>query len=141
MKSVALAVAMAMLPLTAGAAGLGKLTVLSALGQPLKAEVDISASRDEVPTLSARLAPAEAFRQQGIEYAAGLSGIRMAVDKRPSGQPYVRIFSDRPLNEPFLGLLVELSWGSGRLVREYTFLLDPPADVTQKTVEIGRAHV
>jgi len=134
LKAAALAVILAALPLAAGAAGLGTLIVLSGLGQPLKAEVDISASREEVGTLSARLAPAEAFKQQGIDYVAALSSVRMAVEKRPSGQPYIRITSERPLNEPFLDLLVELSWGSGRLVREYTFLLDPPAEVSQKTV-------
>lgn len=134
LKSAAIAVALALNSLTAGAAGLGKLNVLSALGQPLKAEVDISASRDEVSALAARLAPAEAFKQQGIQYSAALSGIRMVVDKRPSGQPYIRIIGDRPLNEPFLELLVELSWGSGRLVREYTFLLDPPVEITQKAI-------
>jgi pilus assembly protein FimV len=134
LKSAAIAVALTLNPLTAGAAGLGKISVLSTLGQPLKAEVDVSASRDELPTLAARLAPADAFKQQGIAYGAALSGIRVAIDKRPSGQPYIRITGDRPLNEPFLELLVELSWGSGRLVREYTFLLDPPADVTQKVI-------
>jgi len=134
LKSATVAVALALNSLTAGAAGLGKLNVLSALGQPLKAEVDISASRDEAPSLAARLAPAEAFKLQGIPYSAALSGIRMAVDKRPSGQPFVRISGDRPLNEPFLEILVELSWGSGRLVREYTFLLDPPAYISSKAV-------
>ena len=134
LKATVLAVALAALPLAAGAAGLGKLTVLSGLGQPLKAEVDVSASREEVGTLSARLAPADAFKQQGIDYVAALSGVRMAIDKRPNGQPYVRITSERALNEPFLDLLVELSWGSGRLVREYTFLLDPPADLSPKLV-------
>ncbi|WP_170155469.1 FimV/HubP family polar landmark protein [Sulfurisoma sediminicola] len=118
----------------ASAAGLGKLTVLSGLGQPLRAEIDVTASREEVGSLAPRLAPAETFRQQGIEFAAALASVRMAIDKRPSGQPYIKITSDRALSEPFIDMLVELSWGSGRLVREYTFLLDPPADVTQKVV-------
>ncbi|MBU0751229.1 MAG: pilus assembly protein [Gammaproteobacteria bacterium] len=134
LKTTALAVALAALPIAASAAGLGKLTVLSALGQPLKVEVDISASRDEIGTLSARVAPAAAFKQQGIDYVAALSGVRMAVAKRPNGQPYIRITSERSLNEPFLDLLVELSWGSGRLMREYTFLLDPPVEVSQKAM-------
>lgn len=134
LKGAAIAVSLAFTSLPAGAAGLGRINVLSALGQPLKAEVDISASRDEVATLAARVAPAEAFKQQGIPYTQALSGIRMAIDKRPSGQPYLRISGDRPLNEPFMELLVELSWGAGRLVREYTFLLDPPPEVSQKAV-------
>ncbi len=83
--------------------------------------------------MSARLAPSEAFKQVGIEYAPGLAAIRFAVDKRPDGQPFLRLTTDRPVNEPFLDFLVELTWSSGRMVREYTMLLDPP-DVFSKPV-------
>ncbi|TRZ68204.1 MAG: pilus assembly protein [Rhodocyclaceae bacterium] len=114
------------LPLGAGAAGLGKLTVLSVLGQTLRAEVDITASREELSSLSARVASAEAFKQAGIEYSSALTTIRLAIDKRADGRPFLSMVSDRPFNEPFLDMLIELSWNSGRLVREYTFLLDPP---------------
>lgn len=126
LKAAVLAIALASLSWTANAAGLGKVTVLSPLGQPLRAEVDISASREELSSMSARLGSIEAFRQAGIEFAPVLSSIRLTLDKRPNGQPYIRLTSDRPVNEPFLDLLVELVWSSGRLVREYTFLLDPP---------------
>lgn len=126
LKAAFVAVALASLPWAAGAAGLGKVTVLSPLGQPLRAEVDISASRDELSSMSARLAPADAFKQAGIEFAPALRSVRVAIDKRSNGEPYLRLTSDRPVNEPFLDLLVELVWASGRLVREYTFLLDPP---------------
>ncbi len=121
-----LALALLALPLGVSAAGLGKVTVLSALGQPLRAEVDITASREELSSLSARVASPNTFKQAGIEYSPALVGIRMTVDKRPDGQPFLSMVSDRPFNEPFLDLLVELDWTSGRLVREYTFLLDPP---------------
>jgi pilus assembly protein FimV len=67
------------------AAGLGKITVLSALGQPLHAEIDVSAAREELVSMSARLASPEAFKQVGIEYAPGVSGIRFLVDKRKDG--------------------------------------------------------
>lgn len=131
LKSTVLAVALALAPMAAQAAGLGKLTVVSALGQPLRAEIELTASREEYSSLSARLASAEAFRNAGIEYAPVLSSIRFSLDKRPNGQPFLRVSSDRPLNEPFVDMLVEVNWASGRLVREYTFLLDPP-DVFQK---------
>lgn len=120
------AATLAALPLAAGAAGLGKLTVLSALGQPLRAELDVSASREELSSLAARIAAQDAFRQANIEYASALAGLRFTLDKRPGGAPYFKISSDRPVGDPFLDMLVELSWSSGRLVREYTFLLDPP---------------
>lgn len=126
LKASALAAALAVLPLAADAAGLGKLTVLSVLGQPLRAELDISASSEELSSLSARMAQPEAFRQAGIEYITALSGVRFSVDKRPDGRPFLRLSSERSINEPFLDMLVELDWASGRLVREYTFLLDPP---------------
>jgi pilus assembly protein FimV len=121
-----LAVALAVMPLGAGAAGLGKLNVLSALGQPLRAELEITATREELSSLAARLASPDAFAQSGIEYVPALSGLRFTVDKHGDGRLYLRVTSDRPVNEPFLDMLVELTWAQGRLVREYTFLLDPP---------------
>ena len=125
LSAIALTLLLAM-PICAGAAGLGKLTVLSVLGQPLRAEVELSASGEELGSLSARLATPEAFKQAGIEYIPAVGGIRFSLDKRPSGQPYLRLSSERAINEAFLDILVEMSWSSGRLVREYTFLLDPP---------------
>ena len=126
LNGTVIAVALALLPMTAGAAGLGRLNVLSALGQPLRAELEITATREEMSSLAARLASPDSFKQAGIEYVPALSGIRLAVERRANGEPYVRISSTRSVSEPFLDLLVELTWAQGRLVREYTFLLDPP---------------
>ncbi len=108
------------------AAGLGKLTLSSALGQPLKAEIDLVAVRDdESSSLTANLASQEAFRQAGINYKPFFSSLEIAIDHRANGDPYIRITSPNAINEPFLNMLVELSWASGRLMREYTVLLDP----------------
>lgn len=127
-RAAALAVAscLSLAPWVAEAAGLGKLTVYSGLGQPLRAELEIGASRDEMAGMSARLAPVDAFKQAGVDYASVLHDLRFTVDKRANGQSVVKVTSAKPLNEPFLDFLVELNWPSGRLVREYTFLLDPP---------------
>lgn len=122
----ALAAALCLSATGANAAGLGKITVLSPLGQPLRAEIDVNATAEELPSMNARLASPEAFRQAGVEYVPGIAGIRFAVEKRKDGQSYLRMISDRPINEPFLDVLVELIWSSGRVVREYTVLLDPP---------------
>lgn len=130
--SLALAAAVSFVAVDALAAGLGKITVLSPLGQPLRAELDITATRDELATMSAKLASPEAFKQVGIEYLPAYAGIRFVLDKRPDGQPFLRVLTDRPVNEPFLDILVELNWASGRMVREYTVLLDPP-DVFSKS--------
>ncbi|WP_424192076.1 FimV/HubP family polar landmark protein [Ampullimonas aquatilis] len=109
------------------AAGLGRLNVYSALGQPLRAEIELtSVSKDEALSLTAKLAPVEAYRSANIEYSGSLSTLRFAVDKDASGKPVVKVTSSRPLNEPFVDVLVELNWSSGKLVREFTFLLDPP---------------
>jgi len=126
LKTSVLAVALTVLPLGAVAAGLGKITVLSSLGQPLRAEIDIGASREELPSLSARIAPSDVFQKAGVEYASTLTSIRFSVEKRPDGQPFLAMRSTQPINDPFIDMLLELSWASGRLVREYTFLLDPP---------------
>ena len=129
-KTWLLAAVLLLTPWAAQAAGLGRLTILSALGQPLSAEVElISVQRDELSTLSARLASPEAFTQAGVQYNPALSGARLSIEKRADGRPYIRITSARPLNEPFIDLLIELSWAQGRLVREYTALIDPPADI------------
>lgn len=125
LKASVLVCALAGMPMFANAAGIGKLTVLSALGQPLRAEIELSATKDELSSLAARLASQDQFRQQGMDYTAAVSSLNLSIDKRANGQPYVRVSSDRPLNEPYLDILVELTWASGRLTREYTFLLDP----------------
>ncbi len=127
-RAVVLAVAscLSVAPWFAEAAGLGKLTVFSGLGQPLRAELEIAANRDELAGMTARLASSEAFSQAGVDYPQALRDLRFVVEKRANGQPVVKVSSLRPVNEPFLDMLVELSWPAGRLVREYTFLLDPP---------------
>ena len=108
------------------AAGLGRLTVHSALGQPLRAEIEIvSLQPDEASSLSARLASIEAFRQANIEVNSALYSIRFAIEQRPGGERVLTLISSESINEPFLDMLVELSSSGSRLIREYTFLLDP----------------
>lgn len=119
------AAALLFVPLLAGAAGLGRLTVLSALGQPLEAEIEVvSLQPGEEEGLSARLAAPDAFRQAGMELSPVLLGAQFSIERR-AGRPVVRMRTAQPVNEPFLDVLVELQWASGRLVREYTLLLDP----------------
>jgi pilus assembly protein FimV len=127
----------AVVPEAVDAAGLGRLTVQSALGQPLRAEVEItSASREELESLAARLAAPDAFRRAGMSFNPALRSLRFAIERQGNGRSIVRITSTEPINEPFVDLLVELNWSSGRFVREYTFLLDPPElRVGSETVE------
>lgn len=111
----------------ANAAGLGKLSVMSALGQVLNAEIDlVSVQPGELDSLTARVSSPEAFRDARIEYAPALRLLRFSVEKRQNGQPYLKVSSVAPINEPFLDVLLEVTWPAGRIQREYPILLDPP---------------
>jgi pilus assembly protein FimV len=114
------------------ATGLGNLTLNSYLGQPFKAEIDIdSVNTEDIPTLSAKLASRETFQQSNVDYAPFLFTFKISIENRASGQPYVKITSPQRVVEPFLSMLIELNWSSGRLIREYTVLLDPPEDALE----------
>lgn len=123
------------------AAGLGKIVVFSALGQPLRAEIKVFATRDELSGMNAQLASPEVFKQAGLEYARTLSGIQFSLDKRSGGQSILRLSTDRPINDPFVAMLLDLNWSSGRLVREFTFLLDPPGIGINKVAPVTSATV
>ncbi|HEX7156397.1 MAG TPA: hypothetical protein VF229_04225, partial [Burkholderiaceae bacterium] len=78
----------------ADAAGLGRLNVQSALGQPLRAEVEVPAvGRDEASSLQIRLAPASAFRQANLEFNPALTQLKFDLVTRPDGTYAVRISS------------------------------------------------
>ncbi len=114
------------LPTHAWALGLGRLTVDSALGQPLSARIDLtSATRDELESLTAKIADPSLYRQNNLTYQGVLSRTRVTLENA-GNTPYLRLTSPTPVNEPYLDLMVELNWAAGRVVREYTFLLDPP---------------
>ncbi len=122
----------------AEAAGLGKLSVQSALGQPLRAEIELlSLNKDELAGVSVRLAGAEAFRQARIDRIAALTGLRFSVEQHANGQPVIRISSSVPIADPFLDMLIEVGWNSGRLLREYTILLDPPSEAKPAPVVVA----
>jgi pilus assembly protein FimV len=123
------------MPLLAHAAGLGKLSVTSALGQPLAAEIELfAADKAELDSLSASLASDQAFRDARVDFAPVLSSLRFTIETKPSGKAVLKVTSSRPVTDPFIDMLVELNWASGRLVREYTLLLDPPGMNVVQTV-------
>ncbi len=118
--------------LSAQAAGLGRLNVKSALGEPLSAEIELFVAGKETETLSVRLASPEAFGRAGLAYTPALSDVSVSVEQRASGEAYVQITSKKSFNEPFVDLLVELTWASGRISREFTALLDPPSVIADR---------
>ncbi len=117
------------------AVGMGGINVASALGQPLRAEIELVAiSKSEKDSLVARLASPEAYKSAGLEYPYG-NKFKFQIENRPDGQPYIKASSAQPVNDPFVSLLVELTWSSGKLSREYTFLLDPPGYVPEQPAQ------
>jgi len=135
-RVVAALVALLIWSTTAHAAGLGKLTVVSTLGQPFRSEIDlVSVKKDELSSLSARLASPDAFKQADLPYTAYVSNLKLTIEKRANGEPYVKVSAYQPLNEPFIDFLIELSWTSGRLVRAYTALVDPPVVSDSETAK------
>ncbi|GAA4328411.1 hypothetical protein GCM10023165_00690 [Variovorax defluvii] len=125
--SAAVALALGLVSLDADALTLGRLNVQSALGEPLRAEIEVSEMLPgEADGLKVNLAPASAFNAAGVPFNAMLSDVRTTLQRRADGRYVVRLSSNRSLSEPFIDLLIEASWNSGRVVRDYTVLLDPP---------------
>ncbi|MDP3707097.1 MAG: FimV/HubP family polar landmark protein [Polaromonas sp.] len=127
----ALASAMALLgslaSLEAHALALGRITVQSALGEPLRAEIDIAEiTSDEASSLKIGAAPADRFKAAGLEYSAAMAALEVSLQRRADGRAYLRLSSNRPVTEPFVDLILEASWSSGRITRDYTLLFDPP---------------
>ncbi len=119
------------------ATGLGKLTVLSSLGQPLRAEIELtSPNKEEISSLVPKVASIEAFRQANIEFNPALLSLRFAVEQR--GNSYIiRVTSTQAMNEPWVDFLLEMNASNGKLVREYTFLLDPAELATGQSAQIA----
>jgi pilus assembly protein FimV len=125
--ALAAAAALGATTLEAQALGLGRLNVQSALGEALRAEIDITTlTPEEASTLSVRVAGPEAYRAAGVDYNSVLSGTQAVLARRADGRAYLRVQSDRVVQEPFLDVILELTWSTGRLVREFTLLVDPP---------------
>ena len=112
---------MASIPLAGvvDAAGLGRLNVLSQLGQPFSAEIDlVNVTREELATLKANLASPSAYQAANLSFNPSLNAMRLSIERRPGGQPFIKASSFRPVAEPFLDLLIELTWQGGKVVRE-----------------------
>ncbi|MBI1425336.1 MAG: tetratricopeptide repeat protein [Gammaproteobacteria bacterium] len=118
-------------PVTVNALGLGNIKMDSALNEPLKAEIELlSATSDDVKGLEVKLASREAFLRAGVDRSVLLSQIKFNIVKRGS-KYFVVLTTPQTIREPFLNFLVELNWKNGRMLREYTVLLDP-ADRKEK---------
>ena len=113
--------------LEAHALALGRITVQSALGEPLRAEIDIAEmTADEAASLKAGIATPETFKSAGLEYTAVLTGIDVKLMRRANGRSYLQLSGNRPVTEPFVDMVLEANWSAGRITRDYTMLFDPP---------------
>lgn len=115
-----------LMPSCALALGLGDIHLKSALNAPLDADIDLTASGDELAALKVTLASRESFARYGLDYPSYLASITMQPAKSADGHDVIRVHSREAVTEPFATLLIEANWARGRLVREYTVLLDPP---------------
>jgi len=128
-----LALAMS-LPGSADALGLGDIRVESALNEPLSAQIDIVGATDqELIELRAEVANQQTFLRYGAERAAFLSTASFKVTRGADGRAVLTVRTEQAATDPLLTLLVDLSWGRGELIKEYSLLLDPaqPAAAAQ----------
>ena len=125
-SSRALALLLA-LPSAAFALGLGDIRLLSPLNAPLEAEIDmVDVTPEEMSTVQAQLASRDTFARYGLDWPPYLAGVQVKTVKTGDGREVIKLKSTDPISDPFITLLVEVNWGRGKLVREYTMLLDPP---------------
>ncbi len=123
-----------LLPSLVSALGVGNIETRSALNEPLDARIPlISARSDDIESLQVRLAPVEAFERVGLDRPFHLSQLTFDVVTDDGPQPYIRVRTQNPVREPFIAFLVEVRWSGGRLLREYTMLLDPPVHTPRET--------
>jgi pilus assembly protein FimV len=114
-------------PSLSWALGLGEIHLNSALNEPMKAEIDlIGATPDELVALQATLAGKDSFTRYGIDRPPFLSTLTFKLGKSKEGRDVLVVRSTDAIPEPFVTFLVEVNWSRGRLMREYTVLLDPP---------------
>jgi pilus assembly protein FimV len=140
--SLAVAVATALSPFGLYALGLGEIHTHSALNQEFKADIDLlSTSNEELQDLRVELATQEAFSKAGIDRPFLLTGLKFTPSKTADGRPIITVTSRDPIREPFLNFLIEVNWPKGRLLREYTVLLDPPVTLERTPAPVQAPRV
>nr|WP_298117658.1 FimV/HubP family polar landmark protein [uncultured Pseudomonas sp.] len=132
---LAIAAASALSSGMAHALGLGEVTLQSALNQPLVAEIELLEVRDLASNeVLPSLASPEEFNKAGVDRQFFLTDLKFTPVLKPNGKSVIRVTSSKPVREPYVNFLVEVLWPNGRLLREYTLLLDPPLYAPQSVV-------
>ncbi len=121
-----IALALGTFGIDAAALSLGRINVLSSLGEPLRAEVELTdVTAAEADGLRVRIPSADAFRAIGVPYNSALADVQATVQRRPNGRYVVQLSSSRQMADPFIDVLLEANGSSGRVFRDYTVLIDP----------------
>ncbi|WP_277374452.1 FimV/HubP family polar landmark protein [Pseudomonas sp. AA-38] len=139
---LAIAAASALSSGMAHALGLGEVTLQSSLNQPLVAEIELLEVRDLTSDeLVPKLASPEEFTKAGVDRQFFLTDLKFTPILKPNGKSVIRVTSSKAVREPYLNFLVEVLWPNGRLLREYTLLLDPPLYSPQTAAAAPQAPV
>ena len=123
--SVMAALVAACIGTEAHALGFGRMNVKSALGQPLRAEVELIDAKST--SLRAGMAPSSVYAQKGLDHGPAAKSIRASVRQMPNGRAVLVLTSDAPINDPFVDIVLQASDGEGSVTRDFSLLLDPPA--------------
>ena len=140
-RKLAFAVSLALgtLSVPAHALGLGDLSSRSALNQNFQGDIALlSVEPEELDAVRVRLADAEAFSRAGVERPFYLSLLKFEPTVTAKGRTVIRVTSEFPIREPFMNFLIEVNWPNGRLLREYTVLLDPPTTTMRRPSPVAR---
>ncbi len=131
-----------LMPTLGFALGLGDIQLRSGLNQQLDAEIELlSVQPSEVDKISVSLASYETFAKLGVDRPAILMNLNFEVLKRPNGTSYIKVKTKSLINEPFLDFLVEVSWPTGKVLREYTLLLEPPEMLRREPLMVEAPQV
>jgi len=132
-RPLAIGVAVLLFSSWAVAVGLGEIQLRSALNEPLEAKIHLYNLGDLTENeILAGLASAREFSRAGLEREAILSELSFNIDLSNPATPLLRVNSKRPIREPYLNFLVDMRWPAGRLLREYTLLLDLPSSAADR---------
>ncbi|MFT4583855.1 MAG: pilus assembly protein FimV [Gammaproteobacteria bacterium] len=127
LRNLAAALALTLLSQMVMALGLGSIKPSSRLNEPFDGRIEIlGTTAADADSVFVKLADAEQFERAGVARDAVLLELKFSIVEGKSGADYIQISSREPIREPFLNFLIELNWANGRMVREYTVLLDPP---------------
>jgi pilus assembly protein FimV len=137
-----LALSLYSVPPSVPALGLGDIELRSSLNRPLEARIALSSWQSgELEDLKVHLADQEHFQRAGVEQVPGLSELTFHVVEASDGSAYIEVATKSDFKEPFLDFLIEVSWPQGRVLREYTLLLDPPLYGTVVAESLKRPSV